>query len=386
MPGVFRRETQDGAQQNAEHHPGVSGAPRVLKVYDVVRTAHLERAAASGSTILYRTNRYDFDAALAASLDVHRAGSWGTWRWALAHDVDIIEVGEPLMVRTAARSVAAIIGNRIRAVLRARTPARAVSYAIENKDPRQTVRSYPARSRIRWHLSALLVPVLWRSLDRVAFGSRGAQRLYEAWFASARRWPVTRLFEAVPAPAVEVDGSLRTHSVVFLGDLSERKGFQLLVEAWPAVRDAVPDATLLVMGKGRLESTARALADADPRVEVVVDPPRAEIFRALGRSKVVALPSQPTPIWREQVGLPIVEGLSMGCLVVTTTETGLSDWLVQHGHHVVPPADLAGLTEALVAALHDTTTPAEVVASLPAQDGRAAAEAWLWARAEAGER
>ena len=95
--------------------------------------------------------------------------------------------------------------------------------------------------------------------------------------------------------------------------------------------------------------------------------------------KVLALPSQPRPRWREQVGLPIVEGLANGCLVVTTTETGLSAWLSAHGHQVVPPdAGAVALASAVLAAIDDLRAPADILATLPAVDGRRAADLWLF--------
>ena len=64
------------------------------------------------------------------------------------------------------------------------------------------------------------------------------------------------------------------------------------------------------------------------------------------------LPSQPTSAWREQVGLPIVEGLSYGCTIVTTTETGLAGWLSEHRHRVLPAdANEAQLAAAIIDAL-----------------------------------
>ena len=70
------------------------------------------------------------------------------------------------------------------------------------------------------------------------------------------------------------------------------------------------DATLALLGKGALEQEARALSVAQPSVTLEVDPPRPRIHSVLDDSRVLVLWSQPSPTWREQVGLPIVEGLS----------------------------------------------------------------------------
>lgn len=361
--------------------PGV----RVLKLYDVVRTAHLERIAPdSRVTVLYVSRRYDFDAELAARVDLRRAGVVGTFLHCLRHDLDVIEVNEPVIARAAPRSLAAIAGNRMRALGRGGR-ARIVSYAIANKDPRESAGSYLWRSRMRWRSQNLLVPSVWRRIDRLAFGSDGAHHVYRCRFRTDRRWPQSRTIPALPAPAIGADrvpgASERGSTVVFVGDLSHRKGVPALIGAWPIVHAAIPGAGLRIIGKGKLEADVRELESADDSVRVVIDPPRDSILQALPQSRVLVLLSQATEAWREQVGLPIVEGLSYGCIVVTTSETGLAEWLVEHGHHVVPPGvGAVEVAEAIGSALRSPKSPQSVLDDLPREDGRAAAERWMYAR------
>jgi glycosyltransferase involved in cell wall biosynthesis len=82
----------------------------------------------------------------------------------------------------------------------------------------------------------------------------------------------------------------------------------------------------LVIGAGRLLPEVRAWADGRDDVDLEIDPPRARVHEAMRESSVLVLLSQPHGHWREQVGLPIVEGLAHGCEVVTTSETGLASW------------------------------------------------------------
>jgi glycosyltransferase involved in cell wall biosynthesis len=171
--------------------------------------------------------------------------------------------------------------------------------------------------------------------------------------------------------------------VVYLGIFLQRKGIDRVLAAWPLVRQAVPDARLQVLGKGALEAQVRAAAAADESIDVVVDPPRSQIQDVLSRAQVLALPSQPTPIWREQVGLPIVEALAAGCSVVTTTETGLASWLAAHGHSVVAPeARPEVLAEAIVEQLRAHRPAEDVLADLPLVDGRLEADGWMFGRTE----
>lgn len=351
--------------------------PRVLKLYDEVRTAHLERITEPRTTILFRRHRYDFDEALARGIDLQQAGAGGTLLWALRNPVDAIEVSEPFVVGTATRSLAAIIGNRARSLMRRERRARIVSYGIESLHPADAAPHLPIKARIRDGALALLVPMVWRGIDRFALGTDLAQEVYRRSFTG--RWPEHRVIPALPVARAGVDvAQTRASTMVFLGDFSQRKGFPDLLAAWPQIKERVPEARLTIIGKGIGEPDALALAQSDPSVRVIVSPPREEIFTALAESRVVVLPSRRTPLWREQVGLPIVEGLSCGCAVVATSETGLAHWLGEHQHWVVPPGNLAALCAAAVAALESERGPAEIIADLPAIDGRAAAEAWLF--------
>lgn len=349
-----------------------------VQLYDVARTAHFERILRSdaATTVLYSQRRYDFDAELAAKVGARRAGAAQAFWYALNHDIDVLEIAEPLLVRAAPRSFAAIMGARLRARIRGRDVA-VVTYAIENKDPRDGSDTLPIPARVKLRAQRLFVRGVWRSLDRIAFGTSQAQDLYERLLGDAKA--TRRLIPALPVAddTIAADQD-RAPVVTFLGEFSERKGFPLLMRAWPTVKAAAPDARLVLIGKGAGADEARALGSRDEAVQVEIDPPRSRIFELLAESKVLALPSQPRPRWREQVGLPIVEALERGCLVVTTSETGLAPWLAEHGHGViVDPADADGLAAALLDALRSDRTPGEVLADLPDRDGRAEAERWI---------
>ena len=142
----------------------------------------------------------------------------------------------------------------------------------------------------------------------------------------------------------------------------------------------IPAATLIMIGKGPLIDLVKAQV-ATAGVTLIVDPPRSTIFSKLARSQVLVLPSQPSPTWREQIGLPILEGLSYGCTIVTTSQTGIAEWLTKHGHEVVdPPGSIEDLASAIVRALTHPLAVREVLASLPAVDSRLSADAWMFSQ------
>ena len=253
-----------------------------------------------------------------------------------------------------------------------------VSYAIENLDPRPFIPKLPARARWTRRAWLHMAPAVWRRLDRVAFGTEQAADLYQEVFGSSRSTrPDLRLIPHLPAAVVH--DSAPRDGVVFVGDLPSGRDFPHLLEAWANVAAAEPEARLHVIGSGRGVAAAQAFAMEGSHVEVSIDPRRDVIDQVLRRGKVLVLPSERGPRWREQVGLPIVEGLARGCLIVTTTETGLAPWLEAHGHFVVPPGDSAALADALIAALRSPRHVADILADLPNVDGRAAADRWLTA-------
>jgi len=136
---------------------------------------------------------------------------------------------------------------------------------------------------------------------------------------------------------------------------------------------------LHIIGKGPQLDEVRAWSSRHENVQLTVDPSRARIHEAYRRSESVVLLSQRVGAWREQVGLPIVEGLAHGCRIVTTDETGLADWLDSHGHTVIAwPNDAESTRRALDRSMRTLLTPDQIRASLPRLDQRAAADHWMF--------
>lgn len=361
----------------------ITGSPhlgRRVRLYQTLRTAHLERAAElAPATILFRARRYDFDEDLAARLDLVQAGPLRAAGLLLRYRIDEIEINEPLMRSSVRGSAVALAAVRLRDLVTGHR-TRVVSYAIENLDGFAAPVTGP-RARVRRTVDLLLTGMVWRSVDRIVFGTAGAREVYRSRLPAGRaaRTTIPALPQAcVTCPTRDAEGS----RVLFLGALSDRKGFPLVMAAWPEIRARMPGATMTVIGKGPLTDRARAWAAADDGVELIVDPPRSTIHRELGRAAVLVLPSQPQPTWREQVGLPIVEALAHGVPVVTTAETGLADWLTEHGHGVIPAPGTAGeLAAAVVRQVAAGRDRRSILDGLPERDGRLAADDWLFAPA-----
>lgn len=131
--------------------------------------------------------------------------------------------------------------------------------------------------------------------------------------------------------------------VVFLGRDDPRKGLDVLLQAWPLVRTAVPGVELRVVGTsrpmgpegvaflGRLEEAAK--------------------LRELGEAQVLCAPN----LGGESFGLVVAEGLASGCAVVASDLPAFRH-VAGEAARFAPVGDAGALAEALVAVLSD---PAE---------------------------
>lgn len=348
---------------------------RRARLYQSVRSAHLERAhQLSPATIIFGEKRYDFDAEAAIGLNLVPGHGLRAARWLWRNRVDVLEVNEPLMLESAVWTALALLVVRARQVVGG-PKVRVVSYAIENRDPLHdpVPRRLKARlGRLARHVGARLV---WRALDRIAFGTEAAQQLYLSLLGPPKA--ASTLIWALPSAEPRATPK-QLGRALFVSAFSARKGVPELLAAWPRVRGGFAEAGLVAIGKGGLLDEVNAAAAADPSIRVLIDPPRETIRAELHAASVLVLPSQPTATWREQVGLPIVEGLAAGCTVVTTDQTGLANWLRSNGHRVIEAdAALEVLAEALLDALHRPLDPEEVRGTLPPRDGRLAADDWM---------
>jgi len=336
-----------------------------------VRSAHLERAHESPSAIVYLRHRYDFEESLTEGLEIVQRRLLSAAMLVARSRLDVLEINEPLM--RSALPVTALAVALLAAQPKTRRPL-VVAYAIENADPFRDGRR-GLKARIKRARDRALARFVWSRVSRVAFGTPGSMACYSEILGPPRRAAV-RLIPALPARRSPPPSSGEEGRVLFLGAFVARKGFPLVVRAWERVIELRPDAHITVLGKGQMEDVARSFARAHPSAEVVVDPPRERIRAELGRARVLVLPSQPQGGWREQVGLPIVEGLEAGCRIVTTDQTGLAAWLRDRGHSVLDaPTDLTDLAEAIAVQL--AVEVGDAALDLPDRDGRAEADEWM---------
>lgn len=360
---------------------------KYARYYPVARTAHLERLSLMRSAdFLYSTHRRDWDENLARSMpDVHQFDFISVVRLVWRNAYERLEIPEPLAIVVLPQTVVLALVVKAKRILRRRLdPTSFVYYAIENLDQVGKIRTrigLPDRV-IRGLLNCALSLVLSET-SKAVFGTEGSLRTYKDQLGPRlwRRFSERAEVELIPGlSAPSATNSLPDSDLVcFLGSFEWRKGLDRLMSAWPHVRRMRPESRLVILGHGDHVEDVRAFSELE-NVLLHEDPPREMIMDILGTAHCLVLPSRRTPVWREQIGLPILEALSAGCEIVTTSETGIAGWLRDNGHRVVDSDSTdKELATAIVEALNSNRTAGEVQASLPDVDGRIEADRWLFA-------
>ena len=168
----------------------------------------------------------------------------------------------------------------------------------------------------------------------------------------------------VPEPA-QASGPL----AALPGILRPYKGADILVRAWPAVRDLVPGASLVVAGRAMMDLAA--LGSVGPGVEIVnrylSD---AELAALLRRANVVVLPYR-----RIDSSGVLFAALAFGRALVLSDVGSFRELHDEHGVGVlVPPGDSAALATAIAGVLEDEAGRR----ALEAASERAAAGPFSW--------
>lgn len=170
----------------------------------------------------------------------------------------------------------------------------------------------------------------------------------------------TQFFAPTPMPAAP--------SVAFVGRLVEKKGLDILLAAWPTVRDVVPGATLTVLGSGPLADTLPS--DAPSVRHLAPDPTRraAQVREVIRGARVIATPSRTTAGGdAESLLLVNLEAQASGRPVVTTNHGGIPEFVAaDESALVVREGETDAVAQALIAVLTDDALATRLAAAGPA--------------------
>ncbi|ACP33286.1 glycosyltransferase family 4 protein [Corynebacterium aurimucosum] len=185
-----------------------------------------------------------------------------------------------------------------------------------------------------------------QNADVITYISEYTRNRLEPAFGSRAQWvhlpSAVNLEDFTPATREEKQAA-REHFglgpgpvIVCISRLVPRKGQDQLLRALPEVRARIPDAQLLIIGRGRYEATVRELARLycpDAVVQEARD--TAELRMALHAADVFAMPARTRGggldveglgivyLEAQAAGLPVVAGDSGGAPETVTPETGI---------------------------------------------------------------
>ena len=137
----------------------------------------------------------------------------------------------------------------------------------------------------------------------------------------------------------------RPPTVVCVALFRPEKGHEVLLDAFALVRERVPDARLVLVGRGELMSRLQArVVELDLEKSVEITGPVPEIWPYLARADVFALAST-----SEAFGIAVVEAMAAGLPVVASDVGGIPE-LVDAGvtGELFPPGDHQALADHLV--------------------------------------
>jgi len=152
--------------------------------------------------------------------------------------------------------------------------------------------------------------------------------------------------------------SEETLVVLNVGRLEQIKGQDLLLEAWPLVRQKIPAAHLWLVGEGSrrpfLEQRAEKLQIASS-VHFWGQLKAAEVTGCMAAADLFVLPSR-----SEAFGIVLLEAMSQGLPIVASDVGGIPEVLPPRGDAVLtPPGDAPALASAIISELSRRRWPSQ---------------------------
>jgi glycosyltransferase involved in cell wall biosynthesis len=146
-----------------------------------------------------------------------------------------------------------------------------------------------------------------------------------------------------PIPRSRLDALPASDFILFVGDLTGRKGLHILLQAYQALREPPP---LVVIGRQCSDTP-----DVWPtNVHVLTNWPHEAVMHAWSRCLFAVAPS----IWPEPCATVVMEAMAMGKAIVVTDIGGMPDLIDRSVNGiVVPPGSAESLTQAMTLLIKD---------------------------------
>ncbi|MFA5785574.1 MAG: glycosyltransferase family 4 protein [Actinomycetota bacterium] len=229
----------------------------------------------------------------------------------------------------------------------------------------------------RSRLVSIAGPIIRRTLARLAARtavSRPAASFAATYFPGEYSILPNGVDPALfsPAPRLSGTGDADAPTLLFIGRLEPRKGFEYAVRAWVLVKKRRPRARLVVVGEG---------AERQRCVEMVPPEMRGDLVLA-GTVSADSLPSyyQSADVFMapslggESFGIVLAEAMAAGIPVVASEVSGYHDVLSGTGAGIlVPPGDAEALAAGVESLLADEATRKGM-----GKAGREAARRYSW--------
>jgi glycosyltransferase involved in cell wall biosynthesis len=219
-------------------------------------------------------------------------------------------------------------------------------------------RIFSARKRALARRAAIVLPVSDYLRDK----------LYEQGFPTDK--VETHYLGIRLGPDRPTDVAANPQRLVFAGRLVEKKGIDVVLQAFETVRAALPSAELHLVGDGPLRPMVDAAARRVGGIVAHGAAPHARVLEIMRSGRVFTMPSREASDGdAEGLGLTLVEAQAMGLPAVTSSETGTRE-TVDPGVTglLVAPRDVDGMAEAYISLLSDPARSATM---------GAAARAWV---------
>lgn len=171
-------------------------------------------------------------------------------------------------------------------------------------------------------------------------------------------------------PTGSVDARVKRSSapvVLFLSRLHPVKGLETLLDAWPLVRRAIPDARLVIAGEGERDYSASLAARAAAQggeqagisfVGFVTAGTKSALWE---QAAVFVLPSQ-----HENFGMVVLEALGAGVPVIVSPDVQLQSFVAAQRLGVVVEREATLIAQAIIDVLGNASLRTRVAEEAPA--------------------